>query len=406
MLGLKIHLRLRLFRAPLLLAAGLLLCLAALGCIPAAASPVEPPAPAQQLPPELAHVVEAYNILLEEHIDHDAITPEQLSEGAIRGILAALDDPYASYLSADEYASEQEGYRGFFEGIGAQVTLTDAGLTVIAPIPGAPAEAAGIRPGDIILEVDGVDISNHTLIEAVNLIRGPRDTAVTLLIRHADSPAAATVTITRGEIPISSVRFRMLDHRTGHLWIYGFSNTTEREVRDALDQLAAAGGDRLLLDLRNNPGGLLHVVVAVTDLFLDGGEILYEIDVQANRTNHSATGGGPGIAIPMVVLVNEYSASASEILAGAVQVNGRAHIVGATTFGKGSVNISRLLSDGSAIYFSIRRWYLPNGTQIEGQGVTPDTLIEAEVQPLPMEPSEDAALQQALAILERQTEPR
>ena len=408
MLGLKVHPRLRLFRLPLLLAAGVLLCLAALSCIPAAASLVEPPAPAQDLPPELARVVEAYNILLDEHIDHDSLTPEQLSEGAIRGLLTALDDPYASYLSADEYASEQEDYRGFFEGIGAQVTLTDAGLTVIAPIPGAPAEAAGILPGDIILEVDGVDIANHTLIEAVNLIRGPRDTAVTLLIRHADRAAAdtETITITRGEIPINSVRFRMLDDRTGHLWIYGFSNTTEREVRAALDELAAAGGDRLALDLRNNPGGLLHVVVAVTDLFLDGGEILYEVDVQANRTNHSAKSGGPGIAIPMVVLVNEYSASASEILAGALQVNGRAHIAGAPTFGKGSVNISRLLSDGSAIYFSIRRWYLPDGTQIEGQGVTPDTLIEAEVQPLPMEPSDDAVLQQALSILERQTEPR
>lgn len=409
MLGLKVHLRLRRrrFRLALLPAAGVLLCLAALGCIAASASPVQPPAPARDLPPELARVVEAYNILLDEHIDHDTLTPEQLSEGALRGILEALDDPYASYLSADEYASEQEGYRGFFEGIGAQVTLTDDGLTVIAPIPGAPAEAAGILPGDIILEVDGVDIANHTLIEAVNLIRGPRDTEVTLLIRHADGAAAETVTITRGEIPISSVRFRMLDDdRTGHLWIYGFSNTTEREVRDALDELAAAGGDRLLLDLRNNPGGLLHVVVAVTDLFLDGGEILYEVDVQANRTNHSATGGGPGISVPMVVLVNEYSASASEILAGAVQVNGRAHIAGATTFGKGSVNISRLLSDGSAIYFSIRRWYLPDGTQIEGQGVTPDTMIEAEVQPLPLDPSEDAVLQQALEILQRQTAAR
>ena len=405
MLGFGLQRRLWWTRSALLAAAGVLLLLAALGCIPAAASPaeIEPPAPAQELPPELARVVEAYNILREEHIDHDTLTPEQLSDGAIRGILMALEDPHASYLSADQYASEQEGYRGHFEGIGAQVTQTDAGLTVIAPIPDTPAEAAGIRPGDVILAVDGVDIANHTLIEAVNLIRGPRDTEVTLLIRRADSADTESVTITRGEIPINSVRFRMVDAQTGHLWIYSFSNTTEQEVRDALDALDDAGGNRLVLDLRNNPGGLLHVVVNVTDLFLDGGEILYEVDAQGNRTNHSAKGGGPGVDLPMVVLVNEYSASASEILAGAVQVNGRAHIAGATTFGKGSVNISRLLSDGSAIYFSIRRWHLPDGTQIEGQGVTPDTLIEAEVQPLPLAPGEDAVLQQALEILREDT---
>ena len=422
MLGLRLHRRFP-KTALLLAAAGFLLALllAALGCIPAAASPaeIEPPAPAQELPPELARVVEAYNILRDEHIDHDSLTPEQLSDGAIRGILAALDDPHSSYLSAAQYASDQEGYRGSFEGIGAQVTQTDAGLTVIAPIPDTPAEAAGILPGDIILAVDGVDIANHTLIEAVNLIRGPRGTEVTLLVRHADSPNAETITITRGEIPIRSVRFRMLDNQTGHLWIYSFSNTTEQEVRDALDDLDDAGGTQLLLDLRNNPGGLLHVVVNVTDLFLDGGEILYEVDAQSNRTNHSAKGGGPGVDLPMVVLVNGYSASASEILAGAVQVNGRAHIAGANTFGKGSVNISRLLSDGSAIYFTIRRWYLPDGTQIERQeefapdgtlierqgGVTPDTQIAAAEQPqqLPLPPEDDAVLQQGLEILRAQT---
>ena len=391
-------------RAALLAAlVAVLLGLAALGCIPAAASPMEAPAPepAQELPPELARVVEAYNILREEHFDHDTLTAEQLSDGAIRGILAALDDDHASYLSADRYASEQEGYRGSFEGIGAQVTQTDAGLTVIAPIPDTPAEAAGILPGDLILAVDGVDIANHTLLEAVNLIRGPSGTAVTLLIRHAGSAGNESITITRGEIPIRSVQFRMLDEQTGHLWIYSFSNTTEREVRDALDELEDAGGTQLLLDLRNNPGGLLHVVVNVTDLFLDGGEILYEVDAQGNRTNHTAKGGGPGVDLPMVVLVNEYSASASEILAGAAQVNGRAHIAGATTFGKGSVNISRLLSDGSAIYFTIRRWYLPDGTEIEDEGVTPDTLIAGaeEPQQLPLAPGEDAVLQQAWELL-------
>ena len=156
-----------------------------------------------------------------------------------------------------------------------------------------------------------------------------------------------------------------------------------------------------MLDLRNNPGGLLNAVVDVADLFLDGGLILYEIDAQGSRNDWPAGRRAPAADIPMVVLVNEYSASASEILAGAIKAGGRAPVVGATTFGKGSVNITRELSDGSAIYFTIRRWYLPDGTQIEGHGVTPDIEIESEPQRLPMDAAEDAALREAVQILER-----
>ena len=357
------------------------------------------PEPAQELPPELARVVEAYGILLDEHVDHLTLTSEQLSDGAIRGLLTALNDPHASYLSAEQYAREREGYRGFFEGIGAQVTLTEAGLTIIAPIPGAPAEAAGILPGDLILEVDGENIAGLTLVEAVNLIRGPGGTDVTLLVRHVGGSENTSITVTRGRIPIDSVAFKMLDNGVGHLWVYGFSNTTEDEVRGALDEFAAANGAALILDLRNNPGGLLHVVISVADLFLDGGSVLYEVDAAGDRTDYDASRRGPGVDIPMVVLVNRFSASASEILAGAMQTNDRALVVGATTFGKGSVNITRLLSDGSAIYFSIRRWYLPDGTQIEGQGVTPDIEIVSGVQQLPVDLAADPALQEAIVIL-------
>ena len=383
---------------PLLFALTFLLAVAGCGGVSAGAA-AEPIPLGSDLPPELLKLGEAYGILLEEHVDHEVIKPDELADGAIRGLLAALDDPHASYLTAEQHSREQEGYRGYFEGIGAQVTLTDAGLTVIAPIPGAPAEAAGIRPGDLILAVDGESINGLSLIESVNLIRGPGGTDVTLLVRHADSAENVSITVTRGRIPIESVAFRMLDDGVGHLWIYSFSNTTEQEVRDALAQFEDAGGHGLVLDLRNNPGGLLDAVISVTGLFLDGGPILYEIDAQGDQINHQAGKGGPALAIPMVVLVNEYSASASEILAGAIKTGGRAPVVGATTFGKGSVNITRELSDGSAIYFSIRRWYLPDGTQIEGQGVTPDIEIEAGVQTLPVAPEDDAALLRAIEIL-------
>ena len=239
-----------------------------------------------------------------------------------------------------------------------------------------------------------------TLIEAVNIIRGPGGTDVTLLVRHAGDLEEVLITVTRGRIPIESTSFRMMDEGVGNLWIYSFSNTTEEEVREALDEFQDSDGRGLILDLRNNPGGLLNSVIDVTDLFLEGGSILYEVDARGNRNDHNARRSGPALSVPMVVLINEFSASASEIMAGAIQTSGRATVVGASTFGKGSVNIARELSDGSAIYFTIRRWYLSDGTQIEGEGVTPDIEIEADAHPLPMEFEQDAALQRALEILE------
>ena len=393
--------RLTAARLPLfLLALSLLVVLA--GCNGVSALATEPIPPGDRLPAELGTVGEAYRILLDEHVDHEVLDPKNLSEGAIRGMLAALEDPHASYLSAEQHSREQEGYRGYFEGIGAQVTLTEAGLTVIAPIPGAPAEAAGIRAGDLILAVDGADIEGLTLIEAVNLIRGPGGTEVTLLVRHVGEFEDVSITVTRGRIPIESTSFRMLDDGIGHLWIYSFSNTTEDEVRRALDELEATDGRGLILDLRNNPGGLLASVISVTDLFLESGTILYEIDAEGDRSDYEAARRGPATDVPIVVVVNQFSASASEIMAGAIQTSGRATVVGASTFGKGSVNIARELSDGSAIYFTIRRWYLSDGTQIEGEGVTPDIEIEADAHPLPIEFERDAALKRAFEVLNDQ----
>ena len=393
--------RLTIARLPLLIIALSLLVVLA-GCNRVSAGATEPIPPGDRLPAELGTVGEAYRILLDEHVDHEELSPSQLSEGAIRGMLAALEDPHASYLSAEQHSREQEGYRGYFEGIGAQVTLTEAGLTVIAPIPGAPAEEAGIRAGDLILAVDGEDISGLTLVESVNLIRGPGGTQVTLLVRHVGDFEDVSITVTRGRIPIESMAFRMLDDGIGHLWIYSFSNTTEEEVRRALDQLEAAEGRGLILDLRNNPGGLLASVISVTDMFLDRGTILYEIDANGDRNDYDAERRGPATDIPLVVIVNQFSASASEIMAGAIQTSGRGIVVGTSTFGKGSVNIARELSDGSAIYFTIRRWYLSDGTQIEGQGVTPDIEIEADAHPLPIEYERDVALKRAHEVLDAQ----
>ena len=393
--------RLTAARLPLLLVA-LSLLVVLTGCNRVSAGATEPIPPGDRLPAELGTVGEAYRILLDEHVDHQVLEPQALSEGAIRGMLEALEDPHASYLSAEQHSREQEGYRGYFEGIGAQVTLTEAGLTVIAPIPGAPAEEAGIRAGDLILAVDGADIDGLTLIESVNLIRGPGGSEVTLLVRHVGDFEDVNITVTRGRIPIESTAFRMLDDGIGHLWVYSFSNTTEDEVRRALDELEAADGRGLILDLRNNPGGLLASVISVTDLFLDSGTILYEIDAEGGRSDYEAARRGPATDVPLVVIVNQFSASASEIMAGAIQTSGRATVVGTSTFGKGSVNIARELSDGSAIYFTIRRWYLSDGTQIEGEGVTPDIEIESEAHPLPIDPEQDAALKRAFDLLEEQ----
>ena len=350
------------------------------------------------LPPEFHRVAEAWQLLEAEHVNRAELDAGHISEGAIRGMLQALDDPYASFLNAQQFGVQSQDYRGFFEGIGAQVAMREGQLTIIAPMPDTPAQRAGILPGDVILEIDGEPTTNVTLLEAVSKIRGEKGTTVELLVMHLDATQPVTILVKRGVIPLTSVDFEMLDDGIGHIRIYNFADNTNDEVQAALDQFENARGTGLVIDLRNNPGGLLRSVVDVASQFLDDGLVLYEINAQGERNDWPVNGSGKAPNVPTVVLINQFSASASEVLAGALVDHRRATVIGVTSFGKGSVNTLRPLSDGSGIYFSIARWYTPNGTLIEGKGITPDEVVE-----LPVDALEDVQLARAIQFLQRQT---
>ena len=359
--------------------------------------PQEPAPAATGLPAEFDRLGETLELLRQDHIDRQTLDANELSAGAIRGMLQSLNDPYASYLDPQRFGEEESRIQGVFEGIGAQVGIRDHHLTVIAPLPDTPAERAGIRAGDVIMEIDGESTEDLSLQEAVSRIRGERGTTVRLLVRHADQVEPVLIPITRGVIPLETVRFTMLDNGIGHLQISSFSSTTNGQVEEALQEFKARDGRGLIVDLRYNPGGLLQVVVDVTSQFLEDGLVTYELNGLGDRREWKVASGGEGQDIPLVVLVNQYSASASEVFAGAILDHDRGPVVGETTFGKGSVNTRHRLSDGSGIYYTIARWYTPKGTLIEGFGITPT--LEVAMDP---ESQTDLQLQRAIELLEQQ----
>ncbi len=375
-----------------ILAAVLLLAVACFG------GSDEPDTAIEGLPAEFQRLSEVWDLLVQEHIDGGELDPAAISDGAIRGMLVALDDPYAGFLDSEQYSLETEDIRGFFGGIGAEVGVRDGVMTILAPMPDTPAEAAGIRPGDVILEVDGVSIQGLSLLEVVQLIRGDKGTKVKILIRHLSSAEPVLIEIERDIINLKSVELLMQVGRIGHLRLSGFTGTTNDDLKEALERFERSQGLGIVLDLRNNPGGLVSSVVDVTSQFIDDGLVLYQIDAKGNRRNWGVKSGGKALDIPMVVLVNEFSASASEVFTGAIIDNERATVIGATTFGKGSVNNLWPLNDGSGINFTTARWFTPNGVLIEGEGITPDVLLD----PIEEDEDDDIYLDRAIEILKEQ----
>ena len=347
------------------------------------------------LPSEFQRMAEVWRLLNREHIDGDNLDGKDLSDGAIRGMLRALDDPYAAYLTEEQFSVESQDIKGFFEGIGAEVGVRDGRITIIAPMPDAPAEQAGIRPGDVILEIEGESTQGLSLMEAVTKIRGEKGTPVELLILHLDSSQPQLLRIIRGVIPLDSVRLTMQVGAIGHLRISTFTGTTNDELIDALERFERSRGAGLILDLRNNPGGLLSSVVNVTSQFLEDGLVLYQVDAQDNRTDWKVKKGGKAKDISMVVLVNAFSASASEVFTGAIMDHNRATVIGTQTFGKGSVNNLFRLADRSGVNFTIAQWFTPNGVLIEGEGLTPNVIQESSE-----DESEDTQLDLAIELLQ------
>ena len=350
----------------LLLLAGLVLSYG-IGCVAGTGAVLEPQA--------FESVEQAWNIILRDYVANDEIDIDLLAEGAIKGMVEALDDPYTSYLDAEAYRLELGDLAGEFEGIGAEVAIRDGQLTVIAPMAGSPAAEAGIRAGDVILKVDGEPTSEMSLMEAVLNVRGPKGTPVRLLILHQDETEPVEIEVTRGEIEIASVHFEMMGD-IAYISVSQFGEKTNEELEPVLVTMAEEAATGIILDLRHNPGGLLDTVVNVTSRFLEEGVILIIRDNQGNEEVIEVHHQEVTTELLMVVLVDVASASGSEVVAGALQDHARAIIAGSTTFGKGSVNILNELGDGSGLYITTARWLTPDGRLIEGQGITPDYELE------------------------------
>ncbi|MBI2887498.1 MAG: S41 family peptidase [Chloroflexi bacterium] len=356
---------------------------------------------AREAPKQFGILDEVWNILSQDFVEPKALDADKLGKGAVNGLLNALGDSHTSYIDAENFRAEQTGIRGTYEGIGANVVTVDGVITVVAPLPGSPAESAGIRPGDRILAVNGESTQSMSLNDAVNKIKGPRSTKVILSILREGETAPRTIEIVRAEIRTSSVILRMLPEGYAHLRITQFNQRTSSELTGALRDVKNQRARGIILDLRSNPGGLLDVTVEAAGHFLDGGIAGYQVDRFGRKDELKVPGGGQATTIPLVVLINGGSASGSELLAGALQDRGRALLIGSKSFGKGSVNHLRELSDGSALYVTIGRWYTPKGRQIEANGLTPD--IEVPLTEEDIRNQRDTQFQRALQALQEQT---
>jgi len=318
---------------------------------------------------------EAWDIILENYVDQSKIDSANISQGAIEGMLEALDDSYSSYLDAETYQLAQSFLGGSYDGIGAYVTIKEDKITIIAPIAGSPADKAGVKAGDVILEIDGESTTGMSLAEAIIKVRGPKGTAVRLLVLHEGETTPVEIEIVRDTLEIPSLHYEMMGE-TAYINITDFTSRTPDELSEAIQSLEDENASGIILDLRGNPGGLLDPVVEVASFFLRDGIVVQVRSNQGEIEVHYVNEDRPETDLPMVVLVDANSASGSEVLAGALQDHERATIAGTTTYGKGSVNALYPLSDGSGLYITIARWLTPDGRLIEGQGIEPDIPLE------------------------------
>lgn len=337
---------------------------------------------------------EAWQIVHDYYVDQP-VNDEQLMQGAIRGMIAALGDKHSSYLDPLEYKDATTDLSGEYEGIGAWVNTEGDYLTISEPMPGSPAEKAGLITGDQIIKIDGEDMTGVLPELARRKVLGPAGSTVILTIQRTGVENPFDVTVTRAAIKVSSVDSKMLENNIAYVKVRNFGDQTDKELSQALKELLKNKPTGIILDLRNNPGGYLNIATAVASEFINNGVIVSEEYGDGTQQTHEALQGGLATDIPLVVLVNEFSASASEVVAGAIQDTGRGTLVGVKTYGKGSVQQWIPLSgEEGAVRVTVAHWLTPKGRLINDIGLNPDVevkLTEDDVK-AKLDPQLDAAI--------------
>ncbi|MGL4791276.1 MAG: S41 family peptidase [Anaerotignaceae bacterium] len=344
----------------------------------------------------------SYIIQLLDKYYVDTVDYTKVEEGIYQGIANSIGDPYTTYLTADQFATFQESTNGAFYGIGITV-LPDPEkgvLTIISTLKGTPAEAAGILPNDIIIKVNGDDVIGRDSDEVIALIKGEEGTEVTVTMRRGDNEI--DFRLKRSMVETESVMGEMVEGNIGFISLTGFKNNTYEQFVEIYDKLMAEGAKGLIIDVRDNPGGLLNVVEEIADKLVPEGVLVYTIDKEGNREDYVSD--SEQVTVPLCILVNENSASASEILAGAVQDMGAGKLVGNQTFGKGLVQSLFTLPDGSALKVTIQKYYTPKGVCIQGTGITPDYEVDLPESDLPIvaRSEDDTQYKKAVEVIKSQ----
>ncbi|WP_258831215.1 MULTISPECIES: S41 family peptidase [Peribacillus] len=307
---------------------------------------------------------------------YEEIDEEKLVDGAINGMIKSLDDPYSAYMDKKEASSFHESISSSFEGIGAEIQEQDGQIMVVSPIKGSPAEKAGVKPNDIILSVDGKSVEGLSSSEAVLKIRGEKGTKVNLSISRAGESEPIKLTIKRDTIPIETVYAEMLDDGVAKIQVTSFSEHTVQELKTALEEMSKKDMKGLVLDLRGNPGGLLEQAIEMASLFIPNGEVILQVEERSGKKEVYKSENDGELKIPVVVLIDDGSASASEIVAAAVSESADIPLIGVKSFGKGTVQTAQDFEDGSNFKYTAAKWLTPEGNWIHKKGIKPDITVK------------------------------